>query len=506
MVLSCISLLVLALMMAMGFSLSNAIHEKVRLQSHADATAFSAATIAARAMNVTAYTNRAIAAVLVTQMSVHAWMAIANQTISIDLAVAKNLKDMKDMEDAKFCEIVCWGDCCYFPHNIHGMIDGIAAGYAGIMAIIQTMTVAGKESEFNDTVAALNDATTTLHAVQMDALNAAKTEISSESTVLGALKSRNAPHSDYTLPVLRLNAGEFACALEGTSFDGECSKVHGSVPTKASQGVRSAIMQNAANAARLLFHSCGDCSASSHSDFKSGASSILDLQFGDDDENHDYSVMASVSNRSPMNVMSTSEEAKAVGANSMGNLTSSKYCFDSTSSLMAMVWSGESGGWHWNLLAHRSSHDKFKGYQQEDVCEDGACFVNFRSSSDKDIDFNQPSMYAGVKQILERNRTHNMHRPWEINANGAVGLNLGNGLNATLDIKPRGWGVAVSKAKVYYHQLGHWQFQPNLFDPFWRAKLHPFKRDEMQTVLTKSGDTEAASIVGGGGPVEGDDP
>ena len=67
----------------------------------------------------------------------------------------------------------------------------------------------------------------------------------------------------------------------------------------------------------------------------------------------------------------------------------------------------------------------------------------------------------------------------------------------------RGSG-AVAKAKVYFHQLGNWKVAPNFFDPFWRAKLHFFKsKQELQTVLTRAGDTDGLMILNSGGPVEG---
>ena len=64
---------------------------------------------------------------------------------------------------------------------------------------------------------------------------------------------------------------------------------------------------------------------------------------------------------------------------------------------------------------------------------------------------------------------------------------------------------AVAKGKTYFHQLGQngWEVPPNMFDPFWRAKLQPFIKDELKDVLMKAGDTQGVQVVSGGGPVEG---
>ena len=51
-----------------------------------------------------------------------------------------------------------------------------------------------------------------------------------------------------------------------------------------------------------------------------------------------------------------------------------------------------------------------------------------------------------------------------------------------------GKGTAMSKALVYYHLPTDWKEHPNFFNPFWRAKLQPFR-----------GSTEAITVLGAGG-------
>jgi hypothetical protein len=61
----------------------------------------------------------------------------------------------------------------------------------------------------------------------------------------------------------------------------------------------------------------------------------------------------------------------------------------------------------------------------------------------------------------------------------------------------------VSKGKAYFHQLGaSWGIRPNMFDPFWRAKLHPFKDGaELKAALKLAGDRNAD--IADALPVEG---
>jgi hypothetical protein len=50
---------------------------------------------------------------------------------------------------------------------------------------------------------------------------------------------------------------------------------------------------------------------------------------------------------------------------------------------------------------------------------------------------------------------------------------------------------------------GNWQAPPNFFDPFWRAKLHPFmSREEARNAAQTAGDTDGANNAGKV-PVEG---
>ena len=98
MVLACLTMLMIALTLMLSFSLNNAIHEKIRIQMHADAQAYSVAVLEARTFNTLAYTNRAIAAALVAQMSLHAWMAIASEAVSLHKGFSVAFSQVSAME------------------------------------------------------------------------------------------------------------------------------------------------------------------------------------------------------------------------------------------------------------------------------------------------------------------------------------------------------------------------------------------------------------------------
>ncbi len=142
-----------------------------------------------------------------------------------------------------------------------------------------------------------------------------------------------------------------------------------------------------------------------------------------------------------------------------------------------------------------------KGPYEGIACDgSGGCFINFRTG-DKTKDWGQPATYGAVKQDL-RQRRGGAARPWEINGTGEVKMPNGTG---KFKFVSEGEGFGVAKAKTYFHQLGDWTAPPNLFDPFWRAKLHPFERDELADVLNEVGDSKGSQVISGGQTaVEGD--
>ncbi len=125
----------------------------------------------------------------------------------------------------------------------------------------------------------------------------------------------------------------------------------------------------------------------------------------------------------------------------------------------------------------------------------GGCFINFRlAEQGGETDWGQPATYGAIKQDLRLMRD-GKDRPWELGGKGEVKM---PGQEGKWKYVPEGQGYGVAKAKAYFHQLDNWSAPPNLFDPFWRAKLHPFIRDELKEVLQKVGDSNGQQIISSG--------
>jgi hypothetical protein len=505
-VLGCIALLVMALMLMASFGVSNAIYERIRIQSHADAQAFSLATVEARVMNATAHYNRTIAAVLVAQMSLHSWMSIA--TNDVDMLNA----GMLDMFEVIAFETLLG---CYPPAVMAHCPCLIPPARDAIRFIRAknkwARTLKGEEQTFNDGVKALTAMATALHLTQLVVLGGGLAELAPGGTVM-KLQHSNAPRTEYIDALSAMNVGEFACALEGSGFDGLCAGPHQRAASSIAK--RSVVMENVANAARPPFDQMSELSSVlSDANFRGLENpTVPKNQLSQGTWTHVFMTTARAG-EGYNSATDNSKQAKNIGAGDTGVHLATVLNYEHTPIVTApfdgQIYSDSNGGRH--NQGHSGSHREFKGVDQEDEpCGNTNCFVNFRADADPAKDFGEPTVYGGATQdlrIFKSKAGFADSPPWELNSNRKVKIELVQGSAAEVDYLARndGKGYAVSKAKVYFHQLGNWQAPPNLFDPFWRAKLHFFSKRELQGVVAVAGDPNGSALLGAGAPAEGED-
>jgi hypothetical protein len=113
--------------------------------------------------------------------------------------------------------------------------------------------------------------------------------------------------------------------------------------------------------------------------------------------------------------------------------------------------------------------------------------------------YGQPAVYGYAKHKLEVNEAGGL-QPWTITASGKTKPDLHKlhgaieELNMNGGSTDAGEATAISKALVYYHRPGYWKEPPNLFNPFWRVKLHPFGGTEASKVAIAAGDMDASAL------------
>ncbi len=486
-VLGVLTLLVLAVMMMLTFTMNQVIHEKIRIQSHSDAIAYSSAIVQARAFNSMVYSNRAIAAAVVAQMTVHAWMTTASATTAtlFSGAIAFIMIAVEELGQS-FCPVVCF--CAiHCVHFVQALI--VMAKYFSKWNEYNNK-VKGAEEKFNKAVGSIKEMVDDIHKSQKTVLDNAKSALGSVPDSLNSINANRASVGGFA----GQNQKAFACTLEGSSLDDDCQD---SNRTKSSAEDRSKIMQNTANAMRPFYDQLLT-TMDQHEDFKmSGSDFLKDIQQNEGDPLLVMKFGSAYTGEDKSMFSNNSKQSKNVGAWVITMFMTKWHDGFGVMALPVWVFSDANGGDHFPSWAHQGNHDKFQGVQQEDVCgDDKNCFINFRATSDKDQDFGQPSSYASVKYDTLHEKMSGggrEHNAWLVNDQGQLELDMGSG-KAKVSLIPRKPGIAISKAKTYFHQLGDWQAPPNFFDPFWRAKLHPFmSRDEAKAAANTAGDTDGAA-------------
>ncbi|MBE2254042.1 MAG: Tad domain-containing protein [Myxococcus sp.] len=502
MVLAVVTMLVLALMMVIGFNIAHTAHERIRVQQAADAQAFSVAVLQARAMNVNAVLNRTIAALTVAQMSLHAWNTIATHEV-----------DMLNAGFFSFLGVSAWeagkAKCSkWTPWHCWDAIEAllIAFDYLGEKGDYEDK-LESKEQQFNEAVKALYDAKKSLYDQELNLVNQIKGEINGGSILKDMLK-KTAPQAKYATGVDSVNVNNFLCTLDGPDDVGACS---GSEPlvfqrARPPPSERSRSMENAANAARGLFNKTGGGGATlDHADFKGQSPfsvrnppKMMDIQSsGTYQATYIPGAFASRVGDSEFSKSSDNGElALNVGSATGFGFVNVRWRHGRGAWFLgSSVFSSQGGGEHTGAVG--DNHSEFKTIAN---ITGEATFISFNGHTNPtaDNDWGQPNAYGAVTQDL-RLLQKGGKGAFEVNKTGTINIRIGQE-QRKITLVSQNEGVAVGKAKAYFHQLGaDWKLPPNGFDPFWRAKLHPFKRDELRQVLNLAGDPNANVQ----GPVEG---
>ena len=467
--LACVVLLTCAVMMMASFSVANAVHERTRIQAAADAHAFTVATLEARGMNTVAFMNRAIAGAIVAEMGIHAWRALARHNVNMYYA---------GMEAFIFVGIIEIGKCpkFNFQHCVHAFQAWkIAADYYKTYKNKKS-ELEGKDQQWKDAVTAYSDLIKTINGDQKKILDKVKSEIGMSSVTLTQMLKKTAPQASVNMQVHDYNKKNFACALEGSSFDDECEAPSWkSVGTVSSAGDRTKVMESAAMAARTKWE----------------VGSMFERSASDTGYRGSIPIGIPVYNPSKMMDIQSEGMYLMIGMSNNASVDNNKIKAESGVGVVIVTWKHGFG------VGYAESGEPPSSPEYEGVPCDGSggCFINFRLiNQGGESDYGQPATYGVINQDL-RTMRNGADRPWEINGTGEVKMPNGDG---KFKYVPSGQGYGVAKGKTYFHQLDKWSAPPNLFDPFWRAKLHPFIREELKDVLGKVGDSNGQQIIGSG--------
>lgn len=477
-IMACLTFLLLAVSMMASFSVSHAVHERVRLQIAADAHAFTIATLEARGFNTIGYMNRAIAGGIVAELGLHAWYSIAKRDVAMYNAGFFAFLQVAAMEFAQ---------CPKFQiqHCIHGLKAlKIAFKYNKEKRQKQN-DLESKDQKWKDAVKGFSDMIKTIYDDEKQLLNNVKTQIGSMSPVLMQVKNKSAPQAQ-SKNLGNYNLSGLACAVEGSDFDDDCDppdwKQAGSVSSSSN---RIKVMEEAALAARPRFEAGLNMHRSlSGSGYKNVPAAAM-IALPD-------MPLPIMNPDKMMDIQGNEGTYIELGAGRENTKLDNNRITSSVPRHVVMV------QWKDGMGFYFTQGSSIQGDYEGVPCNgSGGCFINYRmgpasSGPDNDSDYGQPATYGAYTQDL-RTLLKGGKGAWEIEGKGEVGMPGGEG---KWKYVPNNSGFAVAKGKTYFHQLGAWEVPPNLFDPMWRAKLQPFIRDELKTILQTAGDSQGAQVIG----------
>jgi Flp pilus assembly protein TadG len=516
-VLGCLTMLLLAVSVLISFNLGNAVHERIRLQAHADAVAFSLATLEARAMNTAAYTNRALASAVNGQMTMHAYLAIGYHSEALLNASADGFLAIAAKENnlSRGCVLVI--------HCAHRDRAQEIANQLRQDARELRRSIRDSENAWQQAVGSMQGLANVLSDVQSATFAWTRAQLAGgQGSMLEQLRLSNAPRANEGFDVdnlaHRLSVRKFGCAVEGIE-DGSGWLNETGCPNLPSTVARDTVAANNVLATRPYFTD----GATNHHKLPNMAHQDFVTPDGVDPRNPPTGVNPSTDSLMQIPAVFGLQGSGYWGylnTNSMGFLGNQPIAFDPYAGSTQVVGARVEGriciSWGNGALLHgdndantfanceagvdsinnwagpvraevRSARGQ-NGFAGLPCSSSDACLVGFRpeTADDSSID-----VYGSVRQKLRGTARQGSQAAYE---------------RDPIEVRTAGspWGImlspvgdvfAASKAKAYFHQLNDYRAPPNAFDPFWRAKLHRFRKCELAQVLTESGDAVGAATA-----------
>jgi len=337
--------------------------------------------------------------------------------------------------------------------------------------------VEGKDTQWKQAVTAFSDMIEKIYKDEKALMSSAKDELSSSSNTMDAMLKVTAPKAKYANQVDSKTQGNFTCAFEGGDNSGSCTT------SAASSDDLITIMESAAMAARPGWDADSNMFVRSAS---------ADAYRG--------SVPIGIPIMNPSAMTDVMGEGNWIGFGmpSSAKVNKNKIEVKVGMSFAILTWRDGVG---FGITGEGKPPDTSNEYKGIPCDGSGACFINFRTA-DENADYGMPSTYGAVTQDLKMMREGDS-RPWEL-PGGSGSIDMGQGDKQwKMSWVPSDKGFAVAKGKVYFHDYAQWKVPPNLFDPFWRAKLQAFAdSNELKQTLQSISDN-SADLLSGQTAVEG---
>ena len=509
MILGVISLVVLALVVFMTMNVTVSVQQKIRLQNYADAKAFSLAVIEARSLNYFAYTNRAIASSYVSMANVHAYMSEATMLSDLRLSGAAIMGVIATQE---LPQCFCWpGIPCRPQHCLHSVEAGLNATGLTIDAFSGKVArkIQNVDRAAQSVMSALNAHIVVLHTSQqavklgvmaalgqgelgdLKADNMSKAaSVTSDPMTLGvhnvlkwnqAFESNTQKKRRIMAETVNASRQDFAWNRKGAPV------IQNLLFAQVASLMKSESIWSGPNGTWLVEQGPGGFSGrtgvTASGTFPGQSGAIAPLT---------QDVAAKIEGKS----MSSYDYALLIGQWRHGGFTAPLPMLGPVG--VALFSSGDGSNHKAGMFAltgnphSGSSHGSALSLER---------FLEF--NIENSFPYNQPSVYATATTDSRVNE-YGKRGPYEIAKDGSGTVRFKNvgSQEGVLTLSNNEPTKAFSKAQVYYHRIGDWSDYPNIFNPYWRAKLHPMTTQELATTLSVV-DASAATVTGAARAVPG---
>ncbi len=530
-VLGSLGVLLVSIMMMLTLNVGQSVHQKIKLQQYADAAAFSTAVQEARVYNYLAYTNRANIGALVSASSLHGFQSMASSIPEMFQAAGYTFFMHAGIEFA-MCLTCCWPFCFSMcKHCLHGIKDLDAAFNYLDSADDYRDAVKKVDSWFTKVINLLDLHMVFISGTQKALIVEVGKQIASDDITKGIRDKiyegvpDSAKPSTNAAPLRIINMGQGGLVdvpgkPRGFSdvFSWE-KKLQQAVPTMIANGSRWSGTSFGVSLDEWFVSDRGLLEAYIFTHPKA----LMKLMYKDGKPakgltlivNHEGQGRTIKGADDPKSKITSSDfvpDGNASAAYDSGLIMSMGFiCIFSMIPMFmtyeAYVSSAKDGGKHKDSdSCNGERKHKFK-------CLDlhlgpVGCFTVFKPNSSAKANFGQPATYSVVSRDLSMMEKGG-HGAWEVDTqtdkNGDISVDLNTGETLTVQLSDNvaklGEGWAMSKAMAYYHlpryEGNGWKEHPNLFNPYWKAKLHPFRSiTEGPLILAAGGATSFALLAG----------
>ena len=498
-VLAALTTLLVAICLFMTISVSWQVRNRIQLQHAADAKAFSDATVVARAYNSFAYSNRAIAGNIVSMTILHAFHSEVSAASDIYFPLMDSLLVVFSGEMGLFCSCGFLG-CCKFRHLAHAMsammdfVKILSAFFSGKMG----KWIQRTDESFKNAIGSIEKSISVINQfqrmLQLELTLAGFSDKNSEINEINMTSGQPKVDVLSAFGVIDFEDSEAKKKIELTDIVNAARP--GWVRNRINQTVvipfllpmfidsqgpfKKELGKNWVVGAAVQSPMIGGGSGfyqSSPSDWLTG----IITNFGGQPASQISG--AHISSFDDWNYVGTLKYGNclwpALGFTPMlGSLSP------------AIVTSNQQGGKHRAPAGLGFFNRVHTGDQHTVDVESFFDLTVWSTEANKENNYKQPGLYAGFStDSLSRafDKTSGTN-PWDLKMTVSLPVEASINLeNSSDNDNSSGSAKAVSKAMTYYHHPGNWKEPPNLWNPFWRAKLHPYDSGDLVHLIMAGG-------------------